>query len=365
MSFSMANSIDVGAPDDFHVHLRDEPILSSVVSYTASQFRRALVMPNLVPPIRTVSEAASYRARILSALPEGSTFEPLMTLYLTDNTTVEDIQEASSSSFVIACKLYPAGATTNSSLGVSNISKIDPVLRAMEEHDLVLCLHGEVTDSSIDMFDREDRFINEILPTLLLDYPRLRIVLEHATTASAVSAVESAAAAGSFLAATLTPHHLIHSRNALFQGGRLHPDMFCLPILKREADRQALLRGISGPYSHRFFAGTDSAPHTRESKLCADGCAGVFNAPVALQCYATAFEEADALSKLRAFLSENGAKFYRLETNKMPSTFVSKVTFKVVSEIAVADGRKIRPLAAGEMLNWKCNPVEAKGDAEE
>lgn len=360
----MAKSVEVGAPDDFHVHLRDGAILSTVVSYTASQFHRALVMPNLVPPIRTVSEAASYRARILAALPHGSTFQPLMSLYLTDNTTVDEIKQASESSFVIACKLYPAGATTNSSSGVSNIDNIRPVLRAMQDLDLVLCLHGEVTKSTIDMFDREKTFINDILPALLSDYPRLRIVLEHATTAAAVEAVEAAAAAGSFLAATLTPHHLVHSRNALFQGARLHPDMFCLPILKREDDREALLRGISGPYSHRFFAGTDSAPHTRDSKLCEDGCAGIFNAPVALQCYAAAFEEADALSKLRAFLSENGAKFYGLQPNKMPSTFVSRIPFKVVSEIAVPDGRKIRPLAAGETLEWKCNPAGAQEDRE-
>lgn len=352
----MVQQLEFPRPDDFHVHLRDNEILESVVKFTAFQFGRALVMPNLVPPIVTVKDAMLYRTRILAALPPTCQFQPLMTLYLTDNTSVADIRDAADCPHVVACKLYPAGATTNSAFGVTSLHNIQSVLLEMERVGLVLCVHGEVTDPNIDIFEREERFVADVLPTLLRNFPRLRIVLEHATTAAAVTAVENATQSGAFLAATLTPHHLLHSRNALFAGARIHPDMFCLPILKREDDRQELLRAATGNYSHRFFAGTDSAPHTRDKKLCSDGCAGIFNAPAAVHLYAQAFDEADALDKLPAFLSENGAKYYGIGVNRQKSALYrerSQVIEKVsVSGISGDKESRIRPLAAGETLEW-------------
>ncbi len=352
----MIEKLEFPRPIDFHVHLRDNEVLQSVASYTALQFGRALIMPNLVPPVTTVTDAMQYRSRILAALPPDAKFEPLMTLYLTDNTTVADIRDAADCPHLLACKLYPAGATTNSAFGVTSLENIRSVLLEMERVGLVLCVHGEVTDPGIDIFEREELFITNILPMLLSSYPRLRIVLEHATTAVAVSAVENAAENGALLAATLTPHHLLHSRNALFDGARIHPDMFCLPILKREHDRKELLRGATGKYSYRFFAGTDSAPHTREKKLCADGCAGIFNAPAAVQLYAEAFDEVGAIDKLPAFLSQNGAAFYGIAISHKKSALYRKQSQVIRSvNVSYASGAKeseIQPLAAGKTIEW-------------
>lgn len=346
---AQGTSLSLSPPDDFHVHLRDGDVLSAVSIFTARQFRRALVMPNLVPPVRRVPEALEYRDRILASLPEDVNFEPLMALYLTDDTTIEDVQAAADCPHVLAYKLYPSGATTNSAYGVTSLPRVYDALAEMERQDIVLCVHGEVT--GVDIFEREQHFIHNSLPGLLRDFPRLRIVLEHATTAVAAAAVENAAASGARLAATLTPHHLLHSRNALFEGARVHPDMFCLPILKRETDRLALLRAATGPHAAHFFAGTDSAPHTRDKKLCEAGCAGIFNAPAAISLYAAAFEEIDALSKLSAFLSENGAAFYNLPANE-GEVVLRAAPQKVPATVAVRGQAEVRPLAAGETLQW-------------
>lgn len=343
--------ISIRPPDDFHVHLRDGEVLNAVAKYTARNFRRAMVMPNLVPPIRRVDEAMAYRDRILSAIPEHPDFNPLMALYLTDDTSAEDVRAAGACAHVIAYKLYPAGATTNSAFGVTSLERVDEALGEMERQQLVLCVHGEVTHRDIDVFDREERFVLDVLPSLQERYPSLRIVLEHATTAVAAAAVESAAAAGKPLGCTLTPHHLTHSRNKLFEGARIRPDMFCLPILKRESDRRALVNAATGKYSQRFFAGTDSAPHVRTRKLCVDGCAGIFNAPSALALYAAAFEEAGAIEKLAAFLSENGARFYALPLNE-GSVTLRRTMQKVCEEVGVRGSAPIRPLGAGQCLSW-------------
>lgn len=256
-------TIKLRRPDDMHLHLRDDAMLSAVAPISAQHFGRAVIMPNLRPPIRTAADAIAYRNRILAALPEGSAshFQPLMTLYLTDATSEEDIVQAKKSDIVVACKLYPAGATTNSALGVTNIKRIYPALEAMQKEGLVLCLHGEATGDDIDVFDREEQFVKTTLPTILESFPTLKVVLEHATTKEAVDIVRSTP--GNRLAATITPHHLLYSRQAIFEGSKIHPHMFCLPVLKRERHRKALLDAIASDTEGKFFAGTDSAPHPR------------------------------------------------------------------------------------------------------
>jgi len=333
-------------PDDLHLHLRDGAVLASVVPATARVFGRAIVMPNLRPPVTTVAAAAAYRERILAAVPPGATFEPLMTLYLTDNTPPAEIAAAKASGFVHAVKYYPAGATTNSDSGVTALSRVYPVLAAMERHDVVLCLHGEVTDAAVDMFDRERVFVDTLLPQIVRDFPGLRIVLEHVTTMEAADFVRSARDG---VAATITPQHLLWSRNALLAGG-LRPHFYCLPILKREAHRQALVAAATSG-SPRFFLGTDSAPHARHAKEAACCGAGCYSAPVALPLYAEAFEAAGALDRLPDFASRFGARFYGLP--------VAQDTVALVREPWTAPAAypfgsdTIVPLRAGEELRWR------------
>jgi dihydroorotase len=337
------NSLTITQPDDWHLHLRDGEMLAAVLPDTARQFARAIVMPNLRPPVRTVDEAAAYRQRILAARPSGSTFEPLMTLYLTDNTAPEEIFKAQASDFVHAVKYYPAGATTNSDSGVTDINKAAAALEAMQESGLPLLLHGEVTDPSVDVFDREAVFIERILQPLLKRYPRLKVVLEHITTRQAA---EFVAAAPANVGATLTVHHLLYNRNAMFQGG-IRPHYYCLPVLKRESHRSALLEAaISG--NPKFFLGTDSAPHTTGTKEAACGCAGIYTAHAAMELYAEAFDQAGALDKLEAFASHYGADFYGLPRNTGRMTLVREPYELPSSHVA-----GITPLRAGETLAWR------------
>lgn len=307
---STVQQLTLRRPDDFHLHLRDGAHLGAVATFTAQQFARAVIMPNLKPPVTTVELAQAYRQRILDALPATLRFEPLMTLYLTDHTSPAEIRKAKASGIVIGCKLYPAGATTHSDAGVTAIENIYPALEAMQAEDLVLQVHGEVTSTHVDVFDRETAFIDQILAPLTERFPRLRIVFEHLTTHTAVQFVT---AARDGVGATLTPQHLLHNRNAIFQGG-IRPHFYCLPILKRETDRQALLAAATGD-NPRFFLGTDSAPHAQHTKENACGCAGMFSAHAALELYAEAFEQAGQLQRLEAFASERGADFYRLPRN--------------------------------------------------
>ncbi len=333
-------------PDDLHLHLRDGPVLASVVPPTARVFGRAIVMPNLRPPVTTVAAAAAYRERILVAVPEGVAFEPLMTLYLTDNTPVAEIAVAKASGFVHAVKYYPAGATTNSDSGVTALSRVYPVLAAMEKHGVVLCLHGEVTDPAVDMFDRERVFVDTLLPGIVRDFPGLRIVLEHATTKEAVDFVRAAPA---HVAATLTPQHLMWSRNALLVGG-LRPHLYCLPILKRESHRQALVAAATSG-DPRFFLGTDSAPHARHAKESACCGAGCYSAPLALPLYAEVFEAAGALPRLPDFASRFGAQFYGLPVAQETITLVRE-PWTVPADYPLADDT-IVPLRAGETVAWR------------
>lgn len=342
--------LTIRRPDDLHVHFRDEATLKAVVHFTASQFARAIVMPNLKPPIRTLADAQAYRKRIMDALPSDCQFTPLMTLYLTDATTADDITTAHNSGLVNACKLYPAGATTNSSLGVTSLNAIAPALSAMQAIGMVLCVHGEVTSPDVDMFDREAQFVTDVLPKLLVGYPTLKIVLEHITTSNAVEAV--LATPSNRLAASITPHHLLYSRQALFANSKIHPYMFCLPVLKRDSHRLALLDAIAKDDGGRFFAGTDSAPHTSDAKFCANGCAGIFSAHCALLLYAEAFEKAGMLHRLERFVSENGARFYGLPLNEGEISIV-KENFFVPEQIGVEGAHPIVPLRAGENVSWR------------
>jgi dihydroorotase len=297
-------------PDDWHVHLRDGEMLKAVAPFTARQFARAIVMPNLVPPVTTVEAAAAYRGRILAALPEGSAFTPLMTCYLTDRADASEIALGYETGVFAACKLYPANATTNSAQAVTDVRNLHPALEAMQRLGMPLLVHGEVTDPEVDIFDREAVFIDRVLAGLARDFPALKIVFEHVTTEEAVAFVEGA---GPNLAATITPHHLVINRNAIFDGG-LRPHAYCLPVAKRERHRLAVRRAaVSG--SARFFLGTDSAPHAASDKESACGCAGIFNAPFALETYAAVFEEEGAIERLEAFASEHGARFYGLPLN--------------------------------------------------
>jgi dihydroorotase len=337
--------LTITRPDDWHLHLRDGAALKAVLPHTARQFARAIIMPNLKPPVRLVAEAAAYRDRILAAVPAGQQFEPLMTLYLTDNTRPEEIIAAKAAQFVKAVKYYPAGATTNSDLGVTDIRKCDRVFEAMEQVGLPLLLHGEVTDHSVDMFDREQVFIDRHLIPLKQRFPGLRVVFEHITTADAVQYVRSA----NNVAATITPQHLLFNRNSLFQGG-ISPHFYCLPILKREVHRSALLQAATSG-NPKFFLGTDSAPHPRNSKESSCGCAGCYSALNAMELYAEAFESVDALDQLEAFASFYGADFYQLPRNTEQIT-LTKTTWRVPDEIPFTESALV-PLRAGEEMTWQ------------
>ncbi len=333
-------------PDDWHVHLRDGPALRAVLPDTARRFARAIVMPNLDPPVTTVEQARAYRSRILAALPDGMAFEPLMTLYLTDHTSIDEIAKAKASGFVYAVKYYPAGATTHSARGVTELKRVYPVLAEMEKHDLPLLLHGELTDAEIDVFDREALFIERHLKTLLRLFPHLRMVLEHVTTKEGVDFVRET---GPKVAATISAHHLLLNRNSLFAGG-LRPHAYCLPLPKREVHRQALIEAATSG-NPKFFLGTDSAPHGRRAKESACGCAGVYTAHAALELYAEVFESAGALDRLEAFASFHGADFYRLPRNSDTITLV-KEPWCVSAEIPYGDDMLV-PHRAGETVTWR------------
>ncbi len=333
-------------PDDWHLHLRDGPFMASVLPDSARRFARAIVMPNLKAPVRTTQEALAYRGRILSALPEDAHFEPLMTLYLTDDTPPEEIALAKRSGHVHGVKFYPAGATTLSDAGVTRISRCFNVLEKMEEQGLPLLVHGEVTDPEVDVFDREAVFIEEVLSPLLARFPGLRVVLEHITTREAAQFVE---VTGANVAATITAHHLLLNRNALFQGG-IRPHHFCLPVLKREQHREALVAAATSG-NPKFFLGTDSAPHARDAKEAACGCAGVYSAHAALELYAVVFEEAGALDKLEGFASRFGPQFYKLPVNK-GSISLERGDWTVPASLPFGAGQLV-PLRAGETLPWK------------
>ena len=338
--------LTIARPDDWHLHLRDGPQMAAVLPDTARRFARAIVMPNLRTPVRTTQEALAYRGRILAALPEGASFEPLMTLYLTDDTPPEEIALARRSGQVHAVKLYPAGATTHSDAGVTRISRCFHTLEKMEEQGMPLLVHGEVTDPEVDVFDREPVFIEEVLGPLVERFPGLKIVLEHITTREAVHFVE---VTGPNVAATITAHHLLLNRNALFQGG-VRPHHYCLPVLKREAHREALVEAATSG-NPKFFLGTDSAPHARNAKETACGCAGIYTAHAALELYAVAFEEAHALERLEAFASRFGAQFYGLPVNSGTLTLERREW--TVPESLPFGAERLVPLRAGETLPWK------------
>ncbi|MDR0735623.1 MAG: dihydroorotase [Zoogloeaceae bacterium] len=343
-------------PDDWHLHLRDGEMLPVTLAHSARQFARAIVMPNLKPPVTTVAQAAAYRARILAALPQGARFEPLMTLYLTDHTPPEEIEKAADSGFIQGVKLYPAGATTNSAAGLTRIENANAVFAAMESAGLPLLLHGEVTSPEVDVFDREKVFVDTLLAPLIRRFPRLKVVMEHVTTREAVEFVRSQHQAGVPIAATLTAHHLLYNRNALFRGG-LRPHRYCLPLLKRETHRLALLEAaVSGHPA--FFLGTDSAPHPQNAKEAACGCAGCYSAPHALELYAQAFESAGALDTLEAFASFNGPDFYGLPRNR-EKIILRKKAQDVPCGYPVA-GMTLVPLCAGETLDWQMLPEAAR-----
>ncbi len=333
-------------PDDWHLHLRSGAVLKAVLPHTARRFGRAIIMPNLQPPVTTVQQAERYRQEILAALPEKSSFKPLMVLYLTDSTTEDEIKKATASPHVYACKLYPAGVTTHSARGVSRLPAIYPVLESMQQYDIPLLIHGEVSDDKIDIFDRERKFIDTHLTDIIKHFPQLRIVLEHVTTREAVQFVE---AADAHLAATLTPQHLMFNRNALLAGG-IRPHYYCLPVIKRETHREALVQAATSG-NPKFFLGTDSAPHLQSMKESACGCAGCFSSHAALEFYVELFEQANALDKLEAFASFNGADFYRLPRNT--ATLTLEKSAWLVPESYPAGNQNIIPLQAGKKLMWR------------
>jgi dihydroorotase len=343
-----ATSLTITRPDDWHLHVRDGAALQHVVPHTARCFARAIIMPNLKPPVTTVQQALAYRDRILASLPADFAFEPLMTLYLTDNTSPTEIRLAVENPHVHAVKYYPAGATTNADSGVTDISHTYAVLEVMEELGLPLLLHGEVTDPAVDVFDREAVFIETVLIPLLQRYPKLRVVLEHITTQQAVEFIQ---ATQDNVAATITAHHLLMNRNAMFQGG-LRPHHYCLPVLKRELHRQALIK-VATSGNPKFFLGTDSAPHAKSAKESACGCAGMYTAYTAIEFYAEAFEQASALDKLEGFSSFYGADFYGLPRNT-DSITLTKQEWSIPQTLAFADETLI-PLRAGETVTWKSN----------
>jgi dihydroorotase len=339
-------TISLRRPDDWHLHLRDGAQMAAVLPFTAARFARALVMPNLKPPMTTTQGLAEYRARILAVLPEGPGFEPLMTLYLTDRTPPEEIRLAHASGFVVGAKLYPAGATTHSDAGVTSVENTWAALEAMAALGLVLQVHGEVTDPAVDVFDRERSFIDNVLVRVTERVPGLKIVFEHITTAAAVEFVRTARAG---VAATITPQHLLMNRNALFEGG-IRPHHYCLPVLKRESDREALLEAATSD-DPRFFLGTDSAPHARHTKEAPCGCAGIFSAHAAIEFYAEAFEQAGRLECLEAFASERGADFYGVSRNAERIT-LHREAWTVPEHFPFGDDR-IVPLRAGAQVAWK------------
>ncbi|XP_058095412.1 dihydroorotase, mitochondrial isoform X2 [Magnolia sinica] len=340
-------------PDDWHLHLRDGDLLGAVVSHSAHHFGRAIIMPNLKPPVMTTAAAVAYRESILKALPENSDFTPLMTLYLTDHMSPNEIKLARRSGVVFAVKLYPAGATTNSQDGVTDLfGKCLPVLEEMVEQNMPLLVHGEVTDPEVDIFDREKLFIDTILRPLVQKLPRLKVVMEHVTTLDAVRFVESCIEGS--VAATVTPQHLLLNRNSLFQGG-LQPHNYCLPVLKREIHRQAIVSAVTRG-SKQFFLGTDSAPHERRWKECPCGCAGIYSSPVALSLYAMVFEQAGALDKLEAFTSFNGPDFYGLPRNTSKIR-LSKAQWRVPESYAFESG-EIVPMFAGQTLEWRPSTMD-------
>ncbi|MET3130990.1 dihydroorotase [Oxalobacteraceae bacterium GrIS 1.11] len=339
-------SLTITRPDDWHLHLRDGATMASVLPHSARQFGRAIVMPNLKPPVITTADAAAYRARILAALPEGISFEPLMTLYLTNNTAPDEIRRAQDSGFVHAVKLYPAGATTNSDAGVTDLKNCYKVLETMQEVGMPFLVHGEVTDPEIDIFDREAVFIERVMRPLRADFPALNIVFEHITTKHAAQYV---AEADGPIAATITAHHLLYNRNEIFKGG-IRPHYYCLPILKREEHRLALMTAATSG-DERFFLGTDSAPHAQGAKEAACGCAGCYTALHAMELYAEAFERAGALDKLEAFASFHGPAFYGLPRNSGTVT-LRREEWTLPESLALA-GERVIPLNGGERINWK------------
>jgi len=344
------DQITLARPDDWHLHLRDGAAMAAVVGYSARQFHRAIVMPNLRPPVTTTAMALAYRQRILDALPADSDFQPLMTLYLTDNTSAEEVRRAQASGHVHAVKLYPAGATTNSDAGVTDLAKVDDTLAAMAEIGLPLLVHGEMTRADIDVFDREKAFIDHQLAPLLERHPQLKVVFEHITTRDAADFVREG---GPNLAATITPQHLLYNRNAMLVGG-IHPHFYCLPVLKREEHRKALLAAATSG-NPRFFLGTDSAPHAKHAKESACGCAGIFSAHAAIELYASAFEQAGALERLEGFASHFGADFYGLPRNQDRVTLVRQ-DWRVPDTLPFADDQGEAPLVpflAGATLSWK------------
>ncbi|MGB5131771.1 MAG: dihydroorotase [Steroidobacteraceae bacterium] len=347
------NTLTITRPDDWHLHLRDGDALAAVVGFSARQFGRAVVMPNLRPPVTTVESARLYRERILAALPAGTRFEPLMTLYLTDHTAPAEIDRAGASGFVCGVKYYPSGATTHSDAGVTSLARCQAVLARMEERDVVLQLHGEVTGGAVDPYDREAVFIERELAPLVRQFPKLRIVLEHVTTAAGVEFVRTQ---GPQVAATLTPQHLLLNRGAMFEGG-LRPHLYCLPLLKRERDREALVAAATGN-DPRFFLGTDSAPHARADKESSCGCAGVFSAHAAIEIYAQVFEKAGALGRLEAFASHHGADFYGLPRNEGSIT-LAREAWKIPDSYPLGNGTLV-PLLAGEKLAWRLAPAAVR-----
>ena len=342
----MSDSLTITTPDDWHLHFRDGDMLGETVPATARCFRRAIVMPNLVPPVTTAAMATDYRQRILQAVPPGSEFEPLMTLYLTNDTTADTIRAAKTAG-VVAVKLYPAGATTNSATGVSDLSHLEPVFTAMAETGLLLLIHGEVTDGDIDIFDREKVFIDRHLRDIVENFPDLKIVLEHITTADAVDFVS---AAPGTVAATITPQHLLLNRNDLLVGG-IRPHNYCLPVLKRNTHQQALRSAVASG-SPKFFLGTDSAPHEQHRKESACGCAGCYSAWSAIELYAQVFEELGCLDKLEAFASFHGADFYGLPRNQNTIT-LTRQSWQIPETITLPNDNSIVPFAAGQTVQWR------------
>jgi dihydroorotase len=337
------DTLTLRRPDDWHLHLRDGAALAAVAPASARVFARGLVMPNLKPPVRTVADAQAYRARILAVVPD---WQPLMTLYLTDKTTPADIEAAAADPHVVAAKLYPAGATTNSDAGVTDIQALDPVLAAMAETGIVLCVHGEVTHKSVDVFDREARFLDDVLAPLVARHPTLKVVLEHITTQEGIAFVQAHARN---VGGTVTPQHMLLNRNALFEGG-LRPHRYCLPVLKRERHRQAIVEAVTSG-DRRFFLGTDSAPHPQGAKESACGCAGVYSAPIALPLYAEIFDAADALQHLEAFASVNGPTFYNLPLNETSVT-LTRTSATVPSSFSFGLDVTI-PFRAGQSVEWR------------
>ncbi|MGH8369944.1 MAG: dihydroorotase [Gammaproteobacteria bacterium] len=341
----MTDKLTITCPDDWHLHLRDGGLLNDLVPHTARRFARAIVMPNLKPPVTTTAQATSYRERVLAAVPRGLNFTPLMTLYLTDGTSPDEIRRAKASGIVHGVKLYPAGATTNSDSGVTDIGKPWAALQTMAEVGLPLLVHGEVTDPDVDMFEREHVFIERVLAPLVAQLPELKVVFEHITTATAVKFVLAASAK---VAATITPQHLLHNRNALFHGG-IRPHYYCLPILKQETDRAALVKAATSG-NPKFFLGTDSAPHARHTKETACGCAGMFTAHAAIELYTEIFDAAGTLDKLEAFASFHGADFYGLPRNQRKITLTRK-TWTVPASYPF-DQAELIPYRAGESVRW-------------